>query len=544
MVAAHVLKLHESEVVQCFSDTLGHQHRLVTAVSLRRLDTQRLSRFRFRHNLFQQYLYHRLDTVRRAHLHEAVGNTLEIFYGQTSDELGALAPQLAWHFEQAGLADRAAVCHLQAGKRAALLAAHEDAISHLTRGLALIETLADTPERVGLRFELQLAIVSPISYARGFWSPERNQALERVRQISQHPALVASSRSWTASAALAYFAMWSAEPVQSLTMGGQLLHQAERNQDARQLQWAHCMVGCAHLLLGRLTLAREHLDLALEHPRLGYDHLQDLLLGIDVGNMALNWKSFLLWQLGYPDQSYRYLREALSTAQESGYSISLAHSRNMASMILSLCARNATAAGQQIQALRESSEIILPYRALADSLAGSEAMGRIQDEQALQQMRQGLARYQTTGSGLGRAGQLLLLARGYAHSGQVTAALATVDEALAWMNTTGICSFESEARRLRGELLLKDQPLREDALDAAETCFRQAIAVARRQEARWWELRATVSLCRLLKEQDARPRESRAAAREMLAEIYGWFGEGFDTVDLQEARDLLEELGS
>ena len=226
------------------------------------MDTQRLSRFRFRHNLFQQYLYHRLDTVRRAHLHEAVGNTLEIFYGQTSDELGALAPQLAWHFEQAGLADRAAACHLQAGKRAALLAAHEDAISHLTRGLALIETLADTPERVGLRFELQLAAVSPISYARGFWSPERNQALERVRQISQHPALVASSRSWTASAALAYFAMWSAEPVQSLTMGGQLLHQAERNQDAQQLQWAHCMVGCAHLLLGRLTpVSYTHLTL-------------------------------------------------------------------------------------------------------------------------------------------------------------------------------------------------------------------------------------------------------------------------------------------
>ena len=168
----------------------------------------------------------------------------------------------------------------------------------------------------------------------------------------------------------------------------------------------------------------------------------------------------------------------------------------------------------------------------------------MQDEQALQQMRQGLARYQTTGSGIGRAGQLLLLARGYAQSGQVTAALATVDEALTWMNTTGICSFESEARRLRGELLLKDQPLREDAPDAAETCFRQAIAVARRQEARWWELRATVSLCRLLKEHAATPRGSRAAAREMLAEIYGWFGEGFDTVDLQEARELLEELGS
>ena len=98
--------------------------------------------------------------------------------------------------------------------------------------------------------------------------------------------------------------------------------------------------------------------------------------------------------------------------------------------------------------------------------------------------------------------------------------------------------------RLRGELLLMDKPFEEDAVRAAETCFRTAIAIARRQHARWWELRATVSLCRLLKEHDATPRESRAAAREMLAEIYGWFDEGFDTVDLQEARELLEEIST
>ena len=103
---------------------------------------------------------------------------------------------------------------------------------------------------------------------------------------------------------------------------------------------------------------------------------------------------------------------------------------------------------------------------------------------------------------------------------------------------------EAEVHRLRGELLLMDEPFQEDAVRAAEACFRTAIAIARRQQARWWELRATVSLCRLLWEHGAMPRESRAAAREMLAEIYGWFGEGFDRLDLPEARELLEERGS
>ena len=120
----------------------------------------------------------------------------------------------------------------------------------------------------------------------------------------------------------------------------------------------------------------------------------------------------------------------------------------------------------------------------------------------------------------------------------------SLDEALDWINQTGMRLIEAEVHRLRGELLLMDEPCQEDAVRAAEACFRAAIAIARRQQARWWELRATVSLCRLLKEDDATPRESRAAARELLAKIYGWFGEGFDMLDLQEARELLEELGS
>ena len=115
------------------------------------------------------------------------------------------------------------------------------------------------------------------------------------------------------------------------------------------------------------------------------------------------------------------------------------------------------------------------------------------------------------------------------------------------MEATGVYAFEAEAHRLKGELLLIDQPAEGEAArlaSQAAACFQRAIALARQHEARWWELRATVSLCRMLKVHGAAERERCMAAREMLAEIYGWFSEGFDTLDLKEARELLEELNA
>jgi len=138
---------------------------------------------------------------------------------------------------------------------------------------------------------------------------------------------------------------------------------------------------------------------------------------------------------------------------------------------------------------------------------------------------------------------LLLLAQGYTRAGKAEAAMASLDQALAWMGQTGICMLEAEAHRLRGELLLAGRSPATETGAAAEACFRRAIAVARQQEARWWELRATVSLCRLFEEGKNGPQYvSWAEAHQMLAEVYGRFTEGFDTPDLREARDLLAEV--
>jgi adenylate cyclase len=162
-------------------------------------------------------------------------------------------------------------------------------------------------------------------------------------------------------------------------------------------------------------------------------------------------------------------------------------------------------------------------------------------------MHEGVTTFRRTGAGVGYAGQLTMLSHAYALAGQVEAGLAALDEALGWIKTTGICVIEAEIHRLRGELLLIGKPARWQpryaaTLAAAEECFRQAIAVASHQGARWLELRAATSLCSLLEEQNAGFPEKLAAARQTLANVYDSFSEGFDTDDMRKARQLLDEL--
>ncbi len=539
---ARSLGIDERAVLQCLSRELGQHFRLVSAVDLHRFGPRRLSRFRFRHHLFRKYLYDHLDTVQRVHLHEAIGSALEALQNGVSDESDALAPRLAWHFEEAMLPERSAAWHLRAGKRASCLAASAEAIAHLTRGLALVEDLPETSSRLWLQLELQLALLAPLTFAKGFWAPERIEALQTAYAISLHPALAGNSRLWMVSAAMAYYALWSAEPARAIDICAQLLQEDEHGSETQHRSWAHCLMGCALLMQAKVEAAGEHLDEALNDTAYGYDPQHDPLVGIDVRIMALTWKSLVLWQRGYPDQARHCLQEALTAAEKSVYSITLVHIQSMAGMLHFLYERNAAAAWQQIQVLRASAQSVPPFGAFADGLAGPDVSPDLQGEQLLQQMRNGLAQFQTTGSGLGRAGLLLLLARGYAHFGHTDLGLATLDEALAWMRATGVRTAEAEAHRLRGELLLLDSDAGGDSAIQAEACFREAIEIAQRQGARWWELRATVSLCRLLAERSEAQKPERSAASRRLATLYASFTEGFDTPDLQDARSVLQSL--
>ena len=267
------------------------------------------------------------------------------------------------------------------------------------------------------------------------------------------------------------------------------------------------------------------------------------------GSPGLPRQACVLWLQGYPDQARAPCRRLSTRRERAGPTITLALTRGMAGMVLSVIGWDAVAAKLQVDALRQLGAAGLIFEPWADSLAGrSSAEDKIKAKKACNKCRQGLAAFQMVGTPLGRAAQLVLLAQGCARAGKVEAAMAALDEALAWMGQTGICMLEAETHRLRGELWLAGWSPGTETSDsavgsAAEVCFRRAVAVARRQEARWWELRATVSLCRLLKERKAPQDTDCTEAFQTLARSTAGSPRGSKCRSLREARALLAEVG-
>ena len=325
--------MDERAAIECLSGDLSRRHRLVTAVSLQRFRAHKHSRYRFRHHLFQQFFYHQIDAVYRAHMHEAAGTALEALNREAHDGSGVPALRLAWHFDLAGLAERAAAYYLQAGNQAVLLCANEEAITLLARGLALLDSLPETPERIRLKLNFCLALVTPFNMARGFQAPERIHALERASQLSNHPALIDSPDRRKVLLAMAYYAFLSAQFGKAVAHSEQILCLAGRCEDEADVQLAHSMLGAALVMAGRLAEARDHLELALAHDDRRIHDQPNLALGIHIDVLSLGLQATALWLLGYPEQATRRLAEAEAVARESRYSSTMAFTLSIASLL-------------------------------------------------------------------------------------------------------------------------------------------------------------------------------------------------------------------
>jgi predicted ATPase len=258
--------------------------------------------------------------------------------------------------------------------------------------------------------------------------------------------------------------------------------------------------------------------------------------GVDLGVWCLSYDAaFVLWAQGYPDQGLRRAYEALTLARALSHSHSLAAALFYVAMIHCFRWEEHALREQADTAIALASEQGFPHwLALGSLLRGWALAIQGQREEGIAQLQQGLAAYRAVGAKLGLSAMLSLLAEAYGKAGQVEAGLQTLAEALALVDQTQERYYEAELHRLQGELLLARSA---EHHAEAETCFRHALDVARRQQSKSWELRAATSLSRLWQRQG-----KRAAAYELLAPIYGWFTEGFDTKDLQEAKALLEAL--
>ncbi len=527
-VVARVQGIGERDAVRCLSETLDRQHRLVSAKGIRRLGNQPLSQYRFRHILFQKYLYSSLDPVERVYLHERVGTALEELHHDR--ETANVAVQLARHFEEAGIAAKAIHYLQQAGERANRLSAHREALAHLSKGLSLLRAQPDSPESSRKELALQLALGMAWVGVKGY-GPEAKESYTRAYRLGKQ--LGETSQLCRAVGEQAVLHYVGADYERAHEFAEEALNLAHETGDPLLVAVSHWYLGFILFALGKYLAAREHLQqvIAFYDPRQHHEAFV-LLRGSDAGVGALAYDACCLWCIGFPDQALKRSQEALTLARELEHAFTLADVLAYGGCLFHKLRRDADSFIARAEEYRELVSETLPGWIGSATWHWGEALvlqGHL--ERGIAEMRKGLRR-QFGNERCSRTGTLYSLAEAQAKLGRPGEGLRTLDEAIALAETTGERYYEVEFIRLKGELLLM-----QGREDEAEASFHMAIEVARSQSAKSWELRATTSLARLWQRQNRTDE-----ARQTLAEIHGWFTEGFDTRDLQEAQALLDEL--
>ncbi len=505
----------------------------------------------FIHALYQNTLYDRLAAARRVQMHLLVGEHGERITGERAGEIAA---ELAMHFER-GRDHRRAVKYLQqAADNANRRFAHQEAVTLARRGLELLKNLPGTSEDTSARAHqelmLQMALCTALPSIEGYGAAVVERTYSRARELCQQ--LGESFQFFRVLRGLRSFYLFRADLKTAREICEQLLSLAQSGPDTALLAQAHWAMGFSLCHLGEFVQAADHCEqgLAFYDPQQRHYHLSQYRY--DPGATLRNCGAWTKWFLGYPDQSLDEIREALALAREAR------HPENLC--ITLFCAAFLYQLHRDDQRTREQAEDLIaragqyglaPWIAIGTSLRGWALTRQGQKREGIALIRQTLADHGRVGSEIARLHFLGLLAEALLKDEQTEEGLAVLSEALSAGHRIGGHYFEAELYRLKGELLLKAENRRlriedrrsriEDrdpqSLASQEECFHQAIDIARRQSARSLELRAVMSLARLW-EQMGKQTEARA----MLAEIYAWFTEGFDTADLKEARALLEEL--
>jgi predicted ATPase len=314
----------------------------------------------------------------------------------------------------------------------------------------------------------------------------------------------------------------------------QMLRLAQRTGDPVLIALAHLALGRAAHYVGEFASAKAHEEhmVALYDPQ--RHHALSFTYGMDPGVYSLIWVSWILWLLGYPDQALKRIQDAIALAQELDHPHSLGLAVGFAGMIHLYFLREFEAAQAYVEPMVELSakEGLAFHEAFGITMRGSVRFEAGEVEEGIEQMLRGRGSIEATGVRAWRTMVFAELAEMHGKAGQAEQGLSVLGETLALVEETDERFYEAESHRLQGELLLM-----QDDETEAEVSFQKAIEVARRQQAKSWELRAAISLSRLWGKQG-----KREEARELLSEIYNWFTEGFDTADLKEARALLEEL--
>ena len=491
----------------------------------------------FKHALVQDAAYGTLLREPRRALHARIGEVIENQF----EEIAERQPELlARHYTEAGQIEKAAALWGTAGRQSLARSALIEGVAQLARALDQIATLPGTPALRHEQIKLQVALPNALMHVKGYAAAETKASFDRARSLIEQaealgepiedPLLLFSVLYgfWTAT-----FVAFNGDVMRELAV--QFLALAEKQEATGPLMIGHRLMGHSLASTGDIARGRTHFDQSI----VLYDPVEHRVLatrfGQDVRVAILSYRSWALWMLGYPDAALADADGALMYAGEINQAAALMYALLPAGTTYLNCGNYAAATtrAQELIALADEKGARL-WKAGGLSLQAwvLTTTGKVTD--ALQ--TNALTAVRQTGATVFTPTTLSFLARAHATMNHFDDACRCVDEAIAAVETTKEKWWEAEVHRVAGEIALKSP---EHDAAKAEAYFERALAVARAQQAKSWELRAAMSMARLWRDQ-GKPQQ----ARELLAPVYGWFTEGFDTRDLREAKALLEELGS
>ena len=493
----------------------------------------------FKHALVQDAAYGTLLREPRRALHARITETLETQFAEIAESQPEL---LARHCTQAGLIEKAASLWGKAGQRSLARSALVEAVAQLTRALDQIAALPASPALRREQIKLQVALITPLMQVKGHTAPETTAATERAHKLIEQAETLGEPLDDPLLLFSVLYGFWVASHAAfkgevMRTLAAQFLALAEQRGAIAPLMVGHRLMGSSLALTGEIARGRVHYDQAIALYDPAVHRSLTTRFGQEIGVANLAYRSLNLLMLGYPEAAQKDADDAVNNAREIGHG---------ATLILALIYKatnhlqfgayaKANVCIDQFLALAEESGALF-WKVVGGLMRGWLFAQTGKASEAVQMMNSNLTAFRATGTKMLVPLWLQYLSKAEAQIDQLDAARHSIGEAIAAVQTTGERWIEAEVYRTAGEItLIGSKP---DAT-TAEAYFDKALAVARQQRAKLWELRAAMSMARLWRDQ-GKPQQ----ARELVAPVYGWFTEGFDTVDLKEAKALLDELAS
>jgi class 3 adenylate cyclase/predicted ATPase len=491
----------------------------------------------FKHALVQDAAYGTLLREPRRALHARIAKAFESQFVEIAEGQPEL---LAYHCTEAGLIEKATNLWSKAGQRSLARSAVIEAVAQFTRALSQISALPATAALRREQIKLQVGVTTALMHSKGYAAPETKASLDQARSFMERAEALGEPPEDPLLLFSVLFGFWGASFMafngdEALQLAAQFLALAEKQDMIVPLMIGHRVVASSLLWSGAIAEGLGHCDQAIALYDPAHHRPVATRFALDSGVTVLAYRSLALWLLGHPEAALANADQALTNAREIGHPVTLISALTFTSFTLVLGGKYASANERTAEAVALMEEKGAPiWKPAATMLQGCVMTLTGNASKALQAMRSGIAAWRSVGSTMALPFVLSYLARAHAELGHFDDARQCIDEATTAVETTKERWCEAEIHRIAGEIaLIAPEP----HAAKAETYFERALAIARQQQAKSWELRAAMSMARLWRDQG-----KREQAHELLAPVYGWFTEGFDTLDLKEAKTLLEQL--